>query len=213
LTDDSWQMTVDRWQYKKWRFNQVTFRSSDRWLIDRWRFDQVTNDVLIDKQSFGHSIKWQLTNDVSIKWQLTNDVSIKWKMTYWQMTFRLNNFSMNWFIITELTFRTNDQWHINNKLNCFLKSSRVSNLKLFLVVGSLMMKIKLFLWVAFALASVWANNDNDNDDSDDVMRYVRTFCFIVKNSEPDLYRSHNLVETCLYKVQVYGQKVKRNVKQ
>jgi hypothetical protein len=74
-----------------------------------------------------------------------------------------------------------------------------------------MMKIKLFLWVAFALASVWANNDND--DSDDVMRYVRTFCFIVKNSEPDLYRSHNLVETCLYKVQVYGQKVKLNVKQ
>ena len=74
-----------------------------------------------------------------------------------------------------------------------------------------MMKIKLFLWVAFALASVWANNDND--DSDDVMRYVRTFCFIVKNSEPDLYRSHNLVETCLYNVQVYGKKVKRNVKQ
>ncbi len=72
------------------------------------------------------------------------------------------------------------------------------------------MKIKLFLWVAFAFASVWAN---DNDDSDDVMRYVRTFCFIVKNSEPDLYRSHNLVETCLYKVQVYGQKVKQNVKQ
>jgi hypothetical protein len=74
-----------------------------------------------------------------------------------------------------------------------------------------MMKIKLFLWVAFALASVWANNDND--DSDDVMRYVRTFCFIVKNSEPDLYHSHNLVETCLYNVQVYGQKVKQNVKQ
>ena len=73
------------------------------------------------------------------------------------------------------------------------------------------MKTKLFLWVAFALASVWANNDND--DSDDVMRYVRTFCFIVKNSEPDLYRSHNLVETCLYNVQVYGQKVKQNVKQ
>jgi hypothetical protein len=73
------------------------------------------------------------------------------------------------------------------------------------------MKIKLFLWVAFALASVWANNDND--DSDDVMRYVRTFCFIVKNLEPDLYHSHNLVETCLYKVQVYGQKVKLNVKQ
>ena len=73
-----------------------------------------------------------------------------------------------------------------------------------------MMKTKLFLWVAFALASVWANNDND--DSDDVMRYVRTFCFIVKNSEPDLYRSHNLVETCLYNVQVYGQKVKQNVK-
>ncbi len=75
------------------------------------------------------------------------------------------------------------------------------------------MKIKLFLWVAFALASVWANNNNNNDDSDDVMRYVRTFCFIVKNSEPNLYRSHNLVETCLYKLQVYGQKVKRNVKQ
>ena len=74
-----------------------------------------------------------------------------------------------------------------------------------------MMKIKLFLWVAFAVASVWTNNDND--DSDDVTRYVRTFCFIVKNSEPDLYRSHNLVETCLYKVQVYGQKVKLNVKE
>ncbi len=73
------------------------------------------------------------------------------------------------------------------------------------------MKIKLFLWVAFALASVWANNNND--DSDDVMRYVRTFCFNLKNSEPDLYRSHNLVETCLYNVQVYGQKVKQNVKQ
>ncbi len=73
------------------------------------------------------------------------------------------------------------------------------------------MKIKLFLWVAFALASVWANNDND--DSDDVTRYVRTFCFIVKNSEPNLYHSHNLVETCLYKVQLYGQKVKLNVKQ
>ena len=73
------------------------------------------------------------------------------------------------------------------------------------------MKIKLFFWVAFALASVWANDNND--DSDDVMRYVRTFCFIVKNSEPDLYHSHNLVETCLYKVQVYGQKVKLNVKQ
>ncbi len=92
LTNDvsiNWQMTFRSIDISnRWHFKQMTFRSIDRKLINKWRFDYVTID------------KWRFN-------QLTNDVLINWHFK--QMTFRLSNFSMNWFIIDELTFRTNDE--------------------------------------------------------------------------------------------------------
>jgi len=63
------------------------------------------------------------------------------------------------------------------------------------------MKLSLVLCLVVIAMAIGDQND------DDLERYVRTYCYVVKTSDPFVYETHNLAQTCLYNVQVFGSKV------